>query len=182
MRALSLALLLLAAFPLQAREDRGVDFPDTVAVDGESLVLNGVGTRTKFFFKVYHGALYLPTPARTAEAALAMPGPKRVVLHILREIDRDSLVDALKQGFADNQSPAQLAALQPRIERFAQQFRTVTKGERVVLDFTSAGTEVTVGEDRAEPIEGEDFQRALLEVWLGEEPADGDLKRGMLGG
>jgi len=31
-------------------------------------------------------------------------------------------------------------------------------------------------------IPGEDFNRALLRIWLGDRPADGDLKRGMLGG
>jgi hypothetical protein len=30
-------------------------------------------------------------------------------------------------------------------------------------------------------IQGADFYRALLQVWLGEEPADSDLKRAMLG-
>ena len=30
-------------------------------------------------------------------------------------------------------------------------------------------------------IEGEDFNAALLDIWLGEEPADDDLKEEMLG-
>jgi len=30
-------------------------------------------------------------------------------------------------------------------------------------------------------VPGEDFQRALLAVWLGDHPADTSLKKGMLG-
>jgi hypothetical protein len=34
---------------------------------------------------------------------------------------------------------------------------------------------------RGKPIPGEDLYRALLRIWLGDKPVDGDLKKGMLG-
>jgi long-chain acyl-CoA synthetase len=37
------------------------------------------------------------------------------------------------------------------------------------------------GEDKG-TIPGEDFNRALLRIWLGELPADASLKKAMLGG
>jgi len=37
------------------------------------------------------------------------------------------------------------------------------------------------GEPRGKPIAGEDFYRALLRIWLGDKPVDGDLKQGLLG-
>jgi hypothetical protein len=38
------------------------------------------------------------------------------------------------------------------------------------------------GEPRGKIIAGEDFYRALLRIWLGEDPAQERLKRALLGG
>jgi hypothetical protein len=37
------------------------------------------------------------------------------------------------------------------------------------------------GQPRGKLMPGDEFYRALLRIWLGEKPADGDLKKGMLG-
>ncbi len=91
--------LLLCSAPAMALEISGIALPQTVhfmmhtpapAGSGTTqsaarlpaettLVLNGAGIRSKFIFDIYVGALYLPRLARTAQAVLAMPGPKRVV-------------------------------------------------------------------------------------------------------
>ena len=47
---------------------------------------------------------------------------------------------------------------------------------------TAAGTQVTVdGKATGAPIAGEDFYRALLRVWLGDNPVQADLKKSLLG-
>jgi len=57
------------------------------------------------------------------------------------------------------------------------------KGDAILLDFLpDSGTRVVVnGQPRGKPIAGDDFYRALLRIWLGDKPVDGDLKKGMLG-
>ncbi len=56
------------------------------------------------------------------------------------------------------------------------------KGDSVNFDFTDNGnTTVIINGEAAGSIEGVDFQQALLSVWLGEDPADDDLKRGYAG-
>jgi hypothetical protein len=62
MRIATTALLAftLVALPAAAGSLAGVNLPDKVEVKGQSLVLNGLGLRTKFFIKVYVGGLYLP--------------------------------------------------------------------------------------------------------------------------
>ena len=54
---------------------------------------------------------------------------------------------------------------------------------QILLDFLpDSGTGLVVnGQARGKPIAGDDFYRALLRIWLGDKPVDGDLKRGMLG-
>ena len=80
-------LLLLFAATAAGREVAGVTVPETVDVAGHILQLNGAGLRTRFFFKVYVMALYLPKPARTAAEVLDGEGPRRVTLHLLRALD-----------------------------------------------------------------------------------------------
>ncbi|HKK01392.1 MAG TPA: chalcone isomerase family protein, partial [Desulfuromonadales bacterium] len=58
--------ILLAAFLFMTftsaygLEFHGLNIPDHFAVDNQTLALNGCGLRTKFFFKIYAGALYTP--------------------------------------------------------------------------------------------------------------------------
>jgi Chalcone isomerase-like len=58
------------------------------------------------------------------------------------------------------------------------------KGDSILLDWIpDTGTRIFVnGQPRGEPIAGAAFFTALLRVWLGEKPADGSLKKAMLGG
>ena len=54
-----LAILFLNVIGMFAAEVGGVNMPNTLKADGTDLVLNGAGTRTKFFIKVYVAGLYL---------------------------------------------------------------------------------------------------------------------------
>ena len=70
-----------------------------------------------------------------------------------------------------------------RIAELLALFTDGKKGDVILLDFLpEAGTAVSVnGQAKGKPIPGEDFYRALLRIWLGDKPVDGDLKKGMLG-
>lgn len=181
--ALSLMLLSLTA---AAKEVAGVKLPDTLtlAPDQPALVLNGAGVRSKFFVKVYVGALYLPARATDAASIVRHTGPVAVHMHFLHsEVSKEKLVDAWNDGFSANLPEAARARLKERIERFNALFRTVRRGDVIRLEYLpGSGTSVIVNDARQGTIEGEDFMQAWLKIWLGEKPADGDLKRAMLGG
>lgn len=175
--------ILFFATPALAKEVVGVNVPDAVTVGDTTLKLNGAGVRTRFFVKVYVGALYLNEPQTTAAAALAAPTPKSVRMHVLHdEIAAAKLVDAWNEGFRGNTSDAERAALQARIDTFNTLFPAVKKGDVVRLDLIGDTTEVWINQERKGAIAGPDFQQALLKIWLGEKPVDAGLKRGMLGG
>jgi hypothetical protein len=53
----------------------------------------------------------------------------------------------------------------------------------ILIDYLpGSGTRITVNGAAKGTIAGEDFNRALLRIWLGDNPADSDLKKGLLGG
>ena len=55
------------------------------------LLLNGVGTRFKGPFKVYVAGLYVRKKVFKLDEIVAQPGPKRVSITIMREIDAGEL-------------------------------------------------------------------------------------------
>jgi len=180
-----LAALWLIPTPSLAATVAGVHLDDTITVAGAAapLHLNGAGVRKKFFFKIYVAALYLPAPARTPEAALAMAGPKRVVMHFLyHKVGRDKLTEGWEEGFAHNLDGATREAMKARLADFTRLFPDLGRGDTVDLDLVpGTGTEVRINGRLAGTIPGDDFYRALLRVWLGPKPADRDLKAALLG-
>ena len=179
----SLVVLFFVAPAVPAKQIAGVQVPETVTVEGVPLKLNGAGIRRKFFFKVYVGALYLKNHQTTMEAVLAADNPKSVRMHsIYKEVSAEKLVDAWNDGFAGNNTPEELAALKARIDRFNAMFPAVRTGDIVRIDFlTDGGTEVWINDTKRGAIAGVDFQKAVLKIWLGDNPADSSLKRRMLG-
>lgn len=177
-------VVLLICSPAFGLEIAGIVLPETAGMpSGEKLVLNGAGIRSKFFVKVYVGALYLKEKSSSTGAILEMPGPKRVAMHFLHsEVSRDKITDAWIKGFSENSSPKEMETLQPDLNRFNAMFRTMQKGDVIRLDYLPAdGTQVWINDTLQGTIKGEHFYRALLKVWIGSSPADRSLKDGMLG-
>lgn len=166
-----------------AMDIEGVNVPDTTVVSGKTLQLNGAGVRTKFFFDIYVGALYLPEKSASASEAMAMAGPKQVTMTFLyKEVSREKLVAAWDEGFRLNLGSEALAPLLKRLEQFNSLFATVKAGDFYVFQFLGDGeTSVNLNARELGRISGKDFQQALLSVWLGESPADHSLKKAMLG-
>lgn len=178
-------LFLLLTSAANAHEVAGVELEEQIGIGPSAtpLVLNGAGVRSKFFFKIYVGALYLPERAENAASVLAMPGPKRVLMHFLyKEVEAEKLEETWREGFAANTSEAEHAALTERLDRFVAMFRTVKRGDRIRLDYLpDTGTGVWLNDELLGTVPGEDFHRALLRIWLGDAPADKSLKADMLG-
>ena len=180
------SVLVLSSHSLQAREFGGVQFADKMALPDttKTVQLNGVGYRKKFFIKVYIGALYTEKLARSRDEVIAMDGPNRVLMHFLHEeVSQEKLVDAWNEGFEENMSEDDLEKLRPQIDSFNAMFPTVRQGDVIYLDYIpGTGTRVTINDEQKGVIPGKDFNNAMLDIWLGEEPASSKLKKAMLGG
>lgn len=183
-------LLLAAALPLAAAaaEVAGVKLADKARLDpnGPELVLNGAGVRTRLVVKVYVGGLYLTEKKSAAADAIALGGPKRVSITMLRDVGAQQFNEALNDGFRANNPAADVERLKGSLDELTgimSALGEAKKGMVIGLDFVpGTGTRVVVdGAPKGKPIAGDDFYRALLRVWLGDKPVDADLKKGMLG-
>jgi hypothetical protein len=175
---------LVLAVPASGADVAGVNFPESVRTDGAELVLNGAGLRQRFVFDVYAMGLYLAQEHKEAADAVAAPGPKRVQIHMLRDVGADQFTQALVDGLRANHGEAQFRALEPRVQQLSAvmaQVGEAKKGMRIALDWTGGETRVLVeGKPAGAGIPGEDFYRALLRIWLGDQPVQDDLKKQLL--
>ena len=181
--AFRVLLLLSLAFPLWAAEVAGVKIDERTKVGNADLVLSGAGLRKRVFFQVYAIGLYVQD--RKADP-LAQPGPKRVQIHMLRDVGAEQFTEALADGIKANHTEAEAKALEPRVQQLGAIMAAVKEaktGMVIALDWTGRQTVVAIGGQPAgEPIPGEDFYRALLRIWLGDKPVQDDLKKALLGG
>lgn len=164
----------------------GVPLEDRVTVAGKPLVLNGAGIRYKAVFKVYTAGLYLEKKTTTPDGVYDMPGPKRMTITMLRDIDSAELGKLFSRGMEDNMEKGSFAKLVPGVLRMSQVFsnhKTLKTGETFVLDWVpGTGTVLTVkGVQEGEPFKEPEFFEALMRIWLGPKPADWQLKDALLG-
>lgn len=185
-KILSLVLCLwLTAVPASAAELSGVFIEDEIeAENGQMLLLNGAGLREKFWVDVYVGSLYLPEKSDDVAEILSKPGPWRIQLDfVYKEVAQQKLVDSWREGFGKNQESESLKPLQSRIEQFYRFFdSSALSKDQYRFDYLpDRGTRISKNSKVLGVIPGDDFADALLEIWLGNYPADTGLKKGMLG-
>lgn len=179
--ALMFALLAIPAF---AVEVAGVKLDDKLSLGGQELVLNGAGIRTRAILKVYVGSLYLPAKASNPAGVLAK-GPRRIQLNLLRNLSADQLIDALVDGLRENNSEQELVAVKAQSDQLVtivKGFGDIKEGNVVTLDYVEGATRVALNGQAKGSIAGESFNQALTRIWLGDKPAQADLKKAMLGG
>ncbi len=164
----------------------GVKYADSVKVADTALKLNGAGLRYKAVFKVYAAGLYLEQAAGTTAEVFAVPGPKRLSITMLRDIDSTELGKLFSRGMEDNMDRASFSKLIPGVLRMSQIFsdhKKLEAGDSFMIDWVPGkGTVITVkGVVQGEPFKEPAFFNALLGIWLGPKPADWKLKDALLG-
>jgi hypothetical protein len=183
---LVVSLALAALLPVHARTLEGQDFDERVQLAGATVQLNGVGLRQVAWFKGYAAGLYLARRAATPAEALAVPGPKRLQIRMLVEVDTVEFAKSFNRGIRRNTAPADLPALLDRMQDFDARIRKLGKvkvNDVIDLDFLPGrGLLMSVnGRAQGEPIAGEDLYAALLRIFLGDKPSDPELKSALLG-
>lgn len=178
-------LLALPPAPARAGECGGVRMPRAATVDGTTLALRGMGvrkvSRLGFTVAVYVAGLYLEHPSRDAATILSTPQHWRLVLHLVRDVDREQITDAFTRAF--QRTAPDDAGLQARIARLNGWITDMDEGGRVAFTYVpGTGLTVEVNDVVEGTVEGFDFASAFLDIWLGDHPPNPGLKGGLLGG
>ena len=184
-RCAALILSLSLGLPaVQATTVSQVSVPDAVMVDQQSLTLNGAGLRKKVVFDVYVAALYTASPSQDAQAIIQSPGPHQVRLVLKRDLDAQTLIDALKEGIHNNLTDPEKQDLDPVLKQFEDLMRQVgqaKEGDIVILDMNSPQVRILFNDKMLGELSHPGLTPALLKIWLGKKPAQESLKKALLG-
>lgn len=181
---LLVALAMAPAAP--AAEVLGVKLDDSIRVANQELKLNGAGVRFKAIFKVYAAGLYLAEKKTAVAEVLAAPGAKRVALVMMRDLSNEELGQSFIAGIKKNSTLQERTKIVNQMMQFGEMFATIPelkKGDIIAVDWVpGVGTVPTYnGKKIAEPLPDIAFYQALLRIWLGDNPADAQLKLNLLG-
>lgn len=159
-----------------------VAIPDDVKVGRQQLMLNGAGVYKRWWFiKEYVAALYLDDTATSTAQAVVVPGPKRIALYMLRSISDQQFASDLTDEIIANSSSSDVSGLDSKITHFQHLLSSVNKGGEVDFDYIPGqGVRVSIDGKARGTIKGAGFERALLRVWLGDDPVDRGLKKKLL--
>jgi hypothetical protein len=173
----------------QARAARleGQRFDDTAVVADRTLRLNGLGLRGVAWIKAFVAGLYLAAPTRDPGQVMAMQGPKRLRLKMMLEAPSQEFSKAIAKGVRKNESERVQAQMADRVKAFIAQvdgMGTLKVGDTLDLDWLPGkGLQLRLNNQPVgQPVEGEDFYRTLLKIFIGDKPVDPRMKEGLLRG
>lgn len=153
-----------------------VTFADHESYLSKNLVLNGAGIRKKFIFKVYAAALYLEKKTNTEnELFNAASGIKKLEMVFLRDVGKEKMLDTFKEGMTNNKIPAS-----KDLDVLFSAISDIKEKEKMI--FTIDGDKLNFEiQQKTGTITNATISQSWLKLWLGESPADSDLKKALLG-
>lgn len=130
--------------------------------------------------------LYLNEKVAMLLELVAMTGPKRQQLRMLRSAGPDDFNSALVAGIRKDVSEAELIRLADRISQLELTITAIgltVKGDVINLDYLPEfGTRLSVNSaNEGKAIAGVDFYAAILNIFVGDKPVDAALKKVLLG-
>ena len=178
------ALALTFALPAFSQTKlEGVTLEDHLHIQGQHLNLNGAGVRTKLFFDLYVGSLYLESKETSSSKIAAADAPMLIQLDIVSSmITSDNMEDAVVEGF-EKATNKNTAPIQKEIDLLIATFKDkINVGDNFqFLYIPGKGTQIIKNGKTYQTISSLQFKKALYNIWLGTSPADKGLKKDMLG-
>jgi hypothetical protein len=179
---IGLVLVLLFVAPVLAGTLKGITLPDTLTIDGQTLVLNGMALRKKIIFKVYVAGLYLPAKEKNSETILAADQTRCTVMHFLRSVEAGKITEAWFDGLKAN-TPNYSPELKSQFDKLATLMEDLKEGDKLVFTYRPGkGTEVKVKGIVKGTLGDKAFADALFACWIGKKPGPGEgFKNDLLG-
>lgn len=175
-----------AAPTAAAMDVKGHAYERSLLLANAKLPLNGAGTRYKLVVPVYTAGLWTPRRVNTLADMLATPGPKRLKLTMLRTVSANELGRMFRTGVTANLAPADANQAMIGLSKMGTIFsnaKNVNAGDTIVMDWVPGkGTVIYIRDQFQGSIAEPEFYKALMGLWLGQNPVDWKLKEGLLGG
>jgi hypothetical protein len=180
---LTIAIALTFQFTFAQKTESGVTMPAKIKSGETVLTLNGIGIREKLWIDLYVAGLYLKAETKDAKKIINADEKMLLKLHIVSGlISSEKMSNAVEEGF-EKSTNGKTESLRTKIDAFKAVFMKDEIKKEVVFDIyyiPGKGTVIYTDSKIQATIKGLDFKKALFGIWLGEEPADDDLKEDLL--
>lgn len=164
-------------------EVEDVMVPENISMEGQDMVLNGAGVRSKYFMDLYVGSLFVPVKESNAQKIIDANKEMLIQLDIISGlITSKKMTESINEGFEKS-----LKMVTEDVSKEVSAFKSVFNEEIEKKDnfqflyLPDTGVKVYKNGKLLKVIEGLPFKRALFAIWLGNEPADKKLKKKMIG-
>ncbi len=162
----------------------------SIAVQAQTLQLNGSGIRHQAASPLYSAGLYLDQKRTTTEEVMGSQGAKQLRVVMLRDVSAAEMGDLLASGIVANASDDELRKLIPTLfsigKMLGEQKKLVAGDSFQIESQPAAATTITIdakaqGRSVKHVFAQPDLFGTLLRIWLGNQPADAGLKTALLG-
>lgn len=179
-----MGLLLAVLFSTNAfaSDSEEFKFPNETVVENEKLILNGQAIRkvTIFSIKVMMVGLYLKTKSDNSEQILLSKTSKQIQIRFLRNIASEKISGMLREQLA-KKCLRECIALKSKADHLGQMMIDFKAGDSLTFIFSNEEVKVLANNNASGTIQGKHFSNALLSLWIGDNPIDDSLRRGLLG-
>jgi hypothetical protein len=184
MKRFLLGFFTLFIFTSADVEVSDVVYKSEVTFNDQTFVLNGAGIREKFFLDLYTVGLYLKTKSSSAEVILNSEESKLLRIVVVSGlITSDRFNKGMDEGFKKSSNGEEHLYLD-QIELLKNGFGSdFNINDEFFIHFELDGkVSIYKGSKLRMVIPSNiSFQKILLGVWLGKEPAGNELKENLLG-
>lgn len=164
----------------------GVKVEDSLSIYNNTLLLNGAGLVLNGKTPQYVVQIYAKQKFKTLDELVAIPGPKRLVLTAIKEVDTAPIVKMFNRSVDDVAGKSDRAKLIPGLMSIGELFkanRALKPGDVMTLDWVPISGLVIYlgGKLQGQPYREAELFKAAAGVWMGEFPADAKVKESLLG-
>lgn len=183
-KTLALITLSLLISSSTTKNVEGVDFKESISIEGHELVLNGAGLREKYWLDLYVMGIYLNSKTNQAEEIIKQNRVKAIRIQIVSGlITSEKFINAVDDGLQKSVGDERM-----KIEKEIADFKEIFRNDPIVENdnfylthIPGKGLKVEKNGEYKTTIENEFFSQALFGIWLCDDPADDDLKKELLG-
>lgn len=153
--------------------------PPQLQIAGATWPLQGHGTATYLFFRVYDAGLY--TPQRLSpNQVLNAESARALVLNYRQTISAEEIRQASNQVLARQLSAPELARLKPALNALESSMQGVRPGDTYTLIWQPPRLTLSFNQKTVFSRDDAELARAYFGIWLGASPLSDSLKTALL--
>lgn len=174
-----IGLLIIIILTLLSTELFASNLPPTLNFNDTKLILNGYGVRKKLMFSIYEIGLYTPTKMSELKEIYTSDRKALRLFFIYKKLEPKQIKDAFEDGIVLNHKELKDS---DESKKFLSIFNFDVK-EKDTIDFYFDKTNFSVyyNEKQIGTFTNSVLSKAILDIYLGENPIDKGLKNKLLG-